>query len=124
MDALKSASNEVKKNVIVEILSTITLFSREEIEGGLVKCTMFKVDDLLRAVIKTPMRDTMGRTTKLLIIGVHLEDRAIVDQEISQLVLSEPEKNDMVMLTALFMFSNKEKMRQAIQNKKLFLTHI
>lgn len=124
MDALTSASNEAKKNVIVEILSTITRFSKEEIEQGLGKCTMFKADDLLRAVIKTPIPDTLGRTTKLLIIGMNFGDDAVVDREITQLILASPEKEDMIMLTALFMFSNKEKMWQAIQSKSLFLTHV
>ncbi len=116
MDALTSASNEAKKNVIVEILSTITLFSKEEIERSLGKCTMFKVDDLLRAVIKTPIPDTIGRTAKLLIIGMNLGDKVVVDREITRLILTSPEKEDMIMLTALFMFSNKEKMRQAIKD--------
>jgi hypothetical protein len=124
MEALKLASDDSIKSVIVDILSTITLFSKEEIQEGLGKCTMFKIDDMLRAVIKTPIPDTLGRTTKLLIIGSHLGDKAIADREISQLVLTAPEKDDMVKLTALFMFSNKEKMRQAIQKRSLFLTHV
>lgn len=124
MNTLTSASNEAIKNVIVEILSTITLFSKEELEGGLGKCTMFKVNDLLRAVIKTPMLDRQGRAIKLGVIGEYLGQEAVVDYEIHQLILSEPEKEDMVMLITLFLFSNKEKMRQAIQNKKLFLTHV
>jgi|SRR3989344_1505546 len=123
MKMIEAASKEAINGIIVNILSGMTLFEKDEISEGLKKCTMFKLDDILRAVIKTPIRDYAGRTVKLLVITKHLGEKAAIDNEIRNLILTDPDTEDMIKLTALFMFSNKEKMRDAIQAKTLFITH-
>lgn len=127
MNILASASEAQKKEIVVDILSAITTFDKEEIRQGLEKCVMFKIENILRAVFKTDMRDTMSRTMKLFILGSHLGDRIIADKEVRELILAAPDVDDGVILLALFMFSNPEKVRPAFTKKKLsgaiFITH-
>ena len=112
MGIIASASTEQKKELIIAILAAITSFTKKELSSGISQCTMFSLDDLLRSVLKNDLHDRQAGSVKLIFISVLLGDEAVSDQEVKNLIITPPDDQDGVRLIALFMFSNREKVRQ------------
>jgi len=112
MGILESLSDDQGRMLIIQILSATTSFTTEEIKKALLKKDPnLKLDKLLRAVVKTPIPATKARTIKLGILAGHLGAQIIEDKEISHLILTDLEVDDMALLLIIFWYANKKKLR-------------
>ena len=114
MKFFTSLTPVTKKKIILEIVTSVTELTNEDVEQGLYEMASI-IDEIFISVIKTSCLDVDGRNIRIVVLSKHLGASIITDDYVQELLFTEPNKREQAIILALALLSNKKKTKEMIE---------